>query len=406
MTAPVASSFGPDYRAWQRGRVTVNDRDYHVATKPGLFAHGRDDPATEMLARAMTDVAGGVVISMPCGSGLVGAVAASSGAQNVWMTDRSGIAIAASQRTLAANAAGGAEVRMGHGTWSLPSHVVADVVAIRVVPERIPMLLLLHDALRVLRPGGRCYLAGGNHEGAKSAARLLERLFGNAKTLAQHRSHRVVLATRLPQVPDVPSDLVTRFTDPHVFHETPLVLRGESLTLFTRPGVFSWEHLDEATNVLAGLLDVAPGERVLDIGCGAGALGVVAARQSQTGAVRLVDVDSEAVRCAERTLQSAGVVNARALVSDVALAVLNERFDVVVANPPFHVGKNVDLDVPRQFIRDAYDVLDMGGRLLLVANRTLPYEAMLAAQFGAYRTVFDGRRFKVLTAVRVQAKFR
>jgi pseudouridine synthase len=54
--------------------------------------------------------------------------------------------------------------------------------------------------------------------------------------------------------------------------------------------------------------------------------------------------------------------------------VRDEGFDVVVTNPPFHVGKATDLDVPQQFIADAHAVLANGGRLFLVANRTLPYE--------------------------------
>ncbi|MEQ1690090.1 MAG: class I SAM-dependent methyltransferase [Gemmatimonas sp.] len=399
MTGPGQPIFGLDYHVWQRGRAVVGDRTFHTATKPGLFAHHHDDPATDMLAHAMTACAGQMVVSMPCGSGLVGAVAAASGASHVWMTDRNGLAVEAARRTLDANNVA-AVVSLEHGAASLPAGMAADVVAIRVVPERIPMLILLHEALRLLRPGGRCYLAGGNHEGAKSAARSLGRLFGNVQTMAQQRSHRLVVATRPLQAPVTPPDLLTPFIDAQVFHEIPVSLRGTAFTLFSRPGVFSWEHLDEATNVLADLLDVAPGEDVLDLGCGAGALGVVAALQSRTGTACLVDVDSDAVRCAERTLHAAGVTNARVHVSDVASAVLHDRFDVVVANPPFHVGKHVDLDVPRQFIVDAHHVLKRGGRLLLVANRTLPYEAMLSAQFGVYHSLHDGKRFKVLSALK------
>ena len=99
-------------------------------------------------------------------------------------------------------------------------------------------------------------------------------------------------------------------------------------------------------------------------------------------------------------LEGAGITNATVLLSDVAGAVLTETFDVVVANPPFHIGKQTDLDVPRQFIIDAFTVLEPGGHLLLVANRTLPYEAMMSEQFGAYRSLYDGRRFKVLSAIK------
>jgi 16S rRNA (guanine1207-N2)-methyltransferase len=78
----------------------------------------------------------------------------------------------------------------------------------------------------------------------------------------------------------------------------------------------------------------------------------------------------------------------------------DERFDVVVTNPPFHQGKATDLTVPLQFIADAHAHLRVGGRLYLVANRTLPYEQAIAERFGTVRTLHDGRRFKVLSAIR------
>jgi 16S rRNA (guanine1207-N2)-methyltransferase len=393
---PVA---GLDYRRWQTGRVEVGGRAYRVATKPGLPLHGQVDPATTMLANAVTDVAGLTVVSMPSGHGLVGAVALVNGANAVWMTDRNVLGVEASRRTLEANALPHANLVLAHGASGIPAGVTADIVALRVVPEKAVMVQLLHDAMRLLRPGGRCFLAGGNHEGAKSSARLLERLFGHAKLLEQHSSHRMVMAVRPIDPPPVPDDLVSPFVDPECFREIPVTLQGHTFTMHTRPGVFSWEHLDEATDVLSGLIDVAPGARVLDLGCGAGALGAVAALASRTGAVYLVDADHEATRCAERTLQSAGATNARVVASDVAASVADERFDVVVANPPFHVGIHTNLDVPRQFIHDAFDVLEPGGRLLLVANRTLPYEGMLKDRFGSSRSVYDGRRFKVLEAI-------
>ena len=145
---------------------------------------------------------------------------------------------------------------------------------------------------------------------------------------------------------------------------------------------------------------VEPHTRVLDLGCGTGALGLTAAMLSGTGRVLMVDADAEAVRCASRGITKAGVTNAEVRASDVGSAVGDERFDVVVANPPFHQGKATDLLVPRQFIVDAYAHLNSGGRLLLVANRTLPYEQLIADRFGEVRTLHDGRRFKVLSATR------
>jgi 16S rRNA (guanine1207-N2)-methyltransferase len=146
-------------------------------------------------------------------------------------------------------------------------------------------------------------------------------------------------------------------------------------------------------------MEIRDGDTVLDLGCGSGALGIVASSLT-SGQIAMVDADIEAVRSATRTAEANGLTNWRALASDVAGAVLDERFDVVVTNPPFHVGKATDLDVPLQFIIDAHDVLAPGGRMFLVANRTLPYEQAVTHRFGNVSNLHDGPRFKVLTAVR------
>jgi 16S rRNA (guanine1207-N2)-methyltransferase len=97
-----------------------------------------------------------------------------------------------------------------------------------------------------------------------------------------------------------------------------------------------------------------------------------------------------------RSARDAGVHGVRVLPSDIVSAVRDERFDVVLSNPPFHVGKATELAVPAQFIADAYRVLEPGGTLQLVANRTLPYEGLLQAAFGNVTSLHDGARFKVL----------
>jgi 16S rRNA (guanine1207-N2)-methyltransferase len=169
--------------------------------------------------------------------------------------------------------------------------------------------------------------------------------------------------------------------------------------LHTRPGVFSREHLDEATDIMAGTMELGAGDSVLDLGCGAGGLGTVAGLITGA-AVCMLDADSEAVRCAARTAHAAGLHNYRTLASDITAAVPGERFDQVISNPPFHVGKATELALPAQFITEAFDALREGGRLQLVANRTLPYERLIAARFGNLRTLHDGPRFKVLSAER------
>jgi 16S rRNA (guanine1207-N2)-methyltransferase len=318
----------------------------------------------------------------------------------VYLTDRHIVSFQAAERTLGLNAVTNANVLLGHGATKLPAGLRADVVGIRIPHEKQALHQLLHDAFKLLKLGGRCYVAGANNEGVKPAQRTLADIFGNANKLAEKSSHRVVVATKRQDGAATAEIFDSPFLESDAFMEMFVTLRGKPLTVYSRPGVFSWDHLDEATALLADHMTVKGGDSVLDLGCGSGGLGVVAATLSGTGRVRLVDADVEAVRSARGTIEVSGVSNCSVVVSDVASAVIDERFDVVVSNPPFHVGKATNLELPLQFIRDAWEVLVPGGRLYLVANRTLPYEAMIAEQFGNVHTVHDGQRFKVLLANR------
>lgn len=297
--------------------------------------------------------------------------------------------------------AGQVTVRHDHGTHGPDESGRFDTVVVRLTPERVPFHLLLHDAQRVLRAGGRCLVVGGNQEGVKPALKAMEHVFGAARVVAHGGGHRLLESRKLASHDALASDaLVAPYGDRDHMRREGLHLRGAHITMCSRPGVFSWEHLDEATLQVAEALTISAGERVLDLGCGAGVLGAVASHLSGGGATTLVDADCEAVRCARETMTASGSTHWRVLASDVTSAVADERFDLVVSNPPFHVGKSTDLALPVRFIEEASRVLDPGGRLVIVANRTLPYERELDRVFGNRRTLSDGARFKVLEATR------
>ena len=323
-----------------------------------------------------------------------------SSADSVWSTDRHVSAIDGAARALRFAGVTNGHALAGLGAYMLADAVKPTIVVIRVPREKAALLQLLLDAFRVMQVGGRCLIAGATNEGVKTAARLMQELFGNSVVAGRESGHRIVVATKRGDGPADMSSFMDPLLDADKFKEVDVTLRGFRFTMSTRPGVFSWEHIDEATSILAEVIQIPEGASVLDIGCGAGALGVVAARLSGSGDVCMVDADVEAVRCARRTADNAGVGTARVLTSDVASAVIDERFDVAITNPPFHSGRATDLDLPGRFIRDAWTVIRPGGALFLVANRTLPYEGMIKTTFGNVACAHDGGRFKVLAATR------
>jgi 16S rRNA (guanine1207-N2)-methyltransferase len=143
---------------------------------------------------------------------------------------------------------------------------------------------------------------------------------------------------------------------------------------------------------------------VLDLGCGTGLAGVAAARRALEGEVVLVDADLRAVRSARRTLETNGVDTGEVFLSDgVSRVIDSDLFDVVITNPPFHQGREMDYRVAHQFVRDSREVLRAGGRLFLVSNRFIDYEDLIHKTFGSVATAYADRSYHVLTAEADQA---
>lgn len=372
----------------------------HVATKPGVVGHAGSDIASVLLAEHAAFRDGSTVVHLNCGPGLFGAVAAHAGARVVF-SDRNVLSFEAARRTVDASGIAGADVLLQQGIAGVVTD--ADVVGIRIPHDRLSQLQLIRDAFGALRVGGQCYIAGAVNEGIKPATRALQQLFGNGLVLATMGGERVVRATKVTEIAGDSQEFAHPLLLSDAFHSVPASVRGVSLSLQTRPGVFSWDHLDEATAILADAMIVPAKARVLDLGCGSGALGTVAAITAAAD-VCMLDADCEAIRCATRTAALAGARGVRAVPSDIAEAVRGERFDVVLSNPPFHVGKITSLDVPLQFIEQSWESLKPGGSLQLVANRTLPYESAIRERFGNLSVLHDGVRFKVLQAVKSSAE--
>jgi 16S rRNA (guanine1207-N2)-methyltransferase len=263
----------------------------------------------------------------------------------------------------------------------------------------------VRDAALLLPPGGRCYVAGANRAGVKSTIRYLEETFGRAYVLAYGGGCRVAMATKGE---DTQVDQAATGAY-HRFRELAVEVRGRQYVCATKPGIFSWDRLDEGTRRLVESMQIEPEERVLDLGCGYGLAGLVAADLSRGGEVVLVDADCVAVEAARRTLERNQVPHARVLPSDCGSALLtppgggagaDHTFDVVITNPPFHQGRGVSYDVALQFIRDAAVLLRSGGRLYLVANRFIPYGREMGALFQEVGFVYRDRRFQVWRAIK------
>lgn len=77
---------------------------------------------------------------------------------------------------------------------------------------------------------------------------------------------------------------------------------------------------------------------------------------------------------------------------------INERFDLIVSNPPFHDGVDTAYRAVEELIFQAKNHLTKGGELRIVANAFLPYPDLLDKAFGKHDVLAKSTKFKVYSA--------
>jgi len=384
------------YYACHYAEATVAGDALTWAARAALGPPGDRLTSAVLLAESARVAPGDRVLHMHCAEGVAGAAVARH-LQNGPLTllDAHIAAVDAARCTLAANAVSGAQVLLSDCAEAVRGQCY-DVVLSLLPKGRAAWEQTVLDAAATLRPGGDFYLAGANDAGIKSAAKFVERVFGQTIVLAYRGGCRVIRAAR-PAAVDLPASDYYEWR----IHEERI--GGTQLAYATKPGLFSWRRLDDGTRLLVEALAEHPlraDDAVLDVGSGSGILSLVAAQQAVQGSVVAVDADCRAVDGTQRTLAHNRVAHAEVLVSDCAYAVRERVFTAVITNPPFHRQRATTYAVVEQIIRDAARLLVAHGRLYLVANRFLPYGRSIEDAFGNATPLSQTNRYTVWYATK------
>ncbi|WP_137044624.1 class I SAM-dependent methyltransferase [Pseudolabrys sp. FHR47] len=259
-----------------------------------------------------------------------------------------------------------------------------DAITLLAPPGTIERRYALALALRALKGGAPLTALAPNDRGGTRLRKELE-AFGLEVNEISKRHHRIATATKVTGIDDIIAQVIAdggpRFDD--------------EIGLWTQPGVFSWDRLDPGTHMLIERLPALSG-RGADFGCGIGILARAVLASDAVTELTLVDIDRRAIECAEHNLDTQRAKFLWADLRDPHPGLVN--LDFVVMNAPFHDAGQEDKGLAQAFVRRAAESLRKGGVCVMVANRHLPYEAVLKPLFKAVTPVIEQGGYKIYEA--------
>ncbi|NRB70960.1 MAG: class I SAM-dependent methyltransferase [Xanthomonadales bacterium] len=300
--------------------------------------------------------------------------------------------VAFSQDHVSASALRATGAEVGFGVLP-PAAAPRQRLVLTLPREKQRLHMLLRWAAGALAEDGECLLAGEIRAGAKSAAKRLSDHFANSRKIDNAR-HCVLYSASAPR-----GEPEFRWQEQLCYWSLDLL--EPPLKVASLPGVFAHGALDEGSQLLLETLTqqtFSDHPRVLDLGCGSGVLGCWFLRRHPRADMVMADSSALALAATRATLAAAGQ-NATLVASD-GLSDLQGRFDLILSNPPFHVGHLEQKQLSQRLFAPLMDYLNPGGRCIMVANSHLNYRRWLEQSPGPVRLLAQTSRFQVLCKTR------
>jgi 23S rRNA (guanine1835-N2)-methyltransferase len=255
-------------------------------------------------------------------------------------------------------------------------------------------LALLEYQLIQLKPhlvdNARLMLAGMVKMMPSSIWKLLEKTIGPTETSRAQKKARIITARPDSQLPQIDSKYPLSWK-----------LEGSSFTLLNHANTFSREKLDNGTRLMLKHLPETEGEGdIVDLGCGNGVLGLVAAHNNPLANIHFIDESYMAIESTRLNAQQLGEREGSVnfYTADGLKEFVDNSQDLVLCNPPFH-QQQAQLDtMALSMFTESARVLREGGALWVIGNRHLHYHNKLKSWFKQVEVIASDRKFVLLKA--------
>jgi 16S rRNA (guanine1207-N2)-methyltransferase len=282
-----------------------------------------------------------------------------------------------------------------HGVNLLSSLDPLDGVFDWVLIKVPKTLALLEDELIRLHPhltpSTQVIVAGMIKTLPSSVWKLLERLIGPTTTSLARKKARLIFARPDAALAVPPSPYPVSYR-----------LENTDYLISNHANVFSRDSLDIGTRFFLQHLPTRQDAcDIIDLGCGNGLVGLIAAERSPAATVHFVDESFMAVASARDNFQRAfgGRREATFRVGDGLMEVESESADLILCNPPFHQQNTVGDQIAVSLFKQSRRVLRKGGELWVIGNRHLDYHSYLDRLFGKHSIISANSKFVIVKAV-------
>lgn len=271
-----------------------------------------------------------------------------------------------------------------------------DLVLYRVSKEKAIVHHIINQSAYVLKPQGKLLLAGGKNEGIKTYVDKATKYLNTEKHI-EKLSKDDWIAELENHHSDEPA------LDDKNYREFLTIGEENGRTFISKPGVFGWNKIDQGSALLLEhmpefikRLNISKDDTtnsVLDLGCG---YGYLLSAMKDFGFETLVGTDNNAaaIQAAEATMK-ANSIDAQIIPANCAEGI-DQKFDVVVCNPPFHQGFSVEGELTDRFLAATRRLLVSGGAAIFVVNTFIPLEAKAKSYFKKVDLLANNKSFKVI----------
>lgn len=395
--------FDDDLRGFPPSRTSIGGLDgilfFSGSADRVITKLDKERPELRLLIKVLDIESGNTVIDLFSDDGVVGtAVAAMYRSNSIFIIEGDTRNLDVAQHNVSVNNLTNATVVGGTGIEAVRGQSVEPDVIIYSPPAYTSNETTAHQIRQsrfMLREGGRLYLVTHVKQGGNAHMEVLEEVFGPLTEIVSRGGggYRVGLGIK-GDSKNIPSN------DMDLYGQVEFNVLGRRFAIETEPSLFSTNDLDRGTRFLLETVEskLHSFTRMLDLGCGWGAIGIIAVSLNQQGEVVMVDTDFHATATAEQNIRRLGFEDRVAVVTTGNLFDISGQFDLIVSNPPFH--ENIFRLI--ELFKKARSLLTKRGEIYIVVEQSFveKFKDILTNSFGHFSTVAENEKYSIMASRR------